>query len=48
MIPVGNSADYLGALPNATLVTLPEAGHLLHEEVPSALQTVKTFLDKKS
>lgn len=48
MIPVGNSADYLRALPNATLVTLPEAGHLLHEEAPSALQTVKTFLDEKN
>ena len=45
MIPAGNSADYLGALPNETLVTLPEAGYLLHEEVRSALQTVKTFLD---
>jgi pimeloyl-ACP methyl ester carboxylesterase len=34
MIPFANSADYLGALPHATLAALPDVGHLPHEEAP--------------
>jgi pimeloyl-ACP methyl ester carboxylesterase len=47
MIPFHNSADYLRALPNATLVPLPGVGHLPQEEAPSsALEPVKAFLAK--
>ncbi|OYY66689.1 MAG: alpha/beta hydrolase [Burkholderiales bacterium 28-67-8] len=34
MIPFANSADYLAALPHATLAALPDVGHLPHEEAP--------------
>ena len=34
MIPFANSADYLAALPRATLAALPGVGHLPHEEAP--------------
>jgi pimeloyl-ACP methyl ester carboxylesterase len=45
MIPVSNAADYVRALPKATLVTLPGVGHLPHEEAPAvSLQAVKDFL----
>lgn len=32
MIPVANAADYLKAIPDARLVSLPGVGHLPHEE----------------
>ena len=45
MIPLANAKDYLGALPNAKLVTYPGAGHLPHEEAPAAsLAAVRAFL----
>ena len=34
MIPVANAADYLRALPDARLATLPGLGHVPHEEAP--------------
>ena len=34
MIPIANAADYLGAMPNAKLVTLPGLGHVPFEESP--------------
>jgi len=44
-IPVGNAQDYLKAMPQATLVTLPGVGHVLHEEAPKAsVQAVLDFL----
>lgn len=36
MIPFGNAADYMKALPHATLVPLPNVGHLPFEESPDA------------
>ena len=45
MIPFANSADYLKAIPNPTLVALEGAGHLPHEEVPErSLLPVRNFL----
>jgi pimeloyl-ACP methyl ester carboxylesterase len=45
MIPIGNAADYMRTLPNATLVTLPGLGHVPFEESPDAsLAPVRTFL----
>jgi pimeloyl-ACP methyl ester carboxylesterase len=45
MIPVANAADYVRAMPNATLVKLPGVGHLPHEESPAAsVAAVKAFL----
>jgi pimeloyl-ACP methyl ester carboxylesterase len=45
MIPVSNAQDYLRAMPNARLVTLPELGHLPFEEAPMrALEPVRAFL----
>lgn len=44
-IPLSNAQDYLQAMPQARLVTLPGAGHLLHEEAPQAsVQAVLDFL----
>ncbi len=44
-IPVGNAQDYLKAMPQARLVTLPGVGHVLHEEAPQAsVQAVLDFL----
>ena len=44
-IPVSNAQDYLKAMPQATLVTLPGVGHVLHEEAPKAsVQAVLDFL----
>ena len=46
LIPPANAADYLGALPNARLVSLPGAGHVPQEEAPEAsLVPVRAFLD---
>lgn len=45
MIPVANAQDYLRAMPDARLVTLPGVGHLPHEEAPAAsLPAVQAFL----
>ncbi|MEL7545077.1 MAG: alpha/beta fold hydrolase [Pseudomonadota bacterium] len=46
IIPVQNGDAYLNALPNARLVTLPDAGHVPHEEMPAqTLALVKGFLE---
>ncbi len=46
MIPVANAQDYLKAIPNVRLVTLPNAGHLPFEEIPAAaLKPVRAFLE---
>lgn len=34
LIPFSNAADYMQAIPRATLVSLPGIGHLPHEEAP--------------
>lgn len=45
MIPISNAADYLGALPDARLVRLPDAGHVPQEEVPdTSIAPVIEFL----
>ena len=45
LIPHGNSADYLAALPNATLVSFADLGHVPHEEAPAeSLPPLETFL----
>ena len=45
LIPYANSADYMSALPNATLVSFVDLGHVPHEEAPAeSLQPVQTFL----
>jgi len=47
MIPIANAADYLKALPNATLARLPTLGHVPHEEAPAeSLAPVLAFLRK--
>ena len=47
MIPIANAADYLRALPDARLVTLPRVGHIPQEEAPdAALAVVEKFLDE--
>ncbi len=46
MIPVGNAADYLAAIPGARLVRLPGIGHVPQEEAPGeSLAVVRAFLD---
>ena len=46
MIPFGNSTDYLAAIPHATLVALPNLGHVPFEEAPAeSLAPVLPFLD---
>jgi pimeloyl-ACP methyl ester carboxylesterase len=45
MIPISNAADYLRLLPHATLVRLPNLGHLPFEEGPAnSLPPVERFL----
>ena len=45
MIPFGNSADYLKAVSDITLVPLAGVGHLPHEEAPElSLTPVRAFL----
>ena len=45
LIPFGNSADYLKAIPRVTLVPLPGMGHLPHEEAPEqTIAPVRAFL----
>jgi pimeloyl-ACP methyl ester carboxylesterase len=47
MIPVSNAKDYIRALPDSRLVTLADAGHLPHEEIPEqSLDPVLAFLDR--
>jgi pimeloyl-ACP methyl ester carboxylesterase len=42
---VANAADYLRALPNAALLTLPGVGHVPQEEaVQDGLAAVQKFL----
>ena len=46
MIPFSNAADYLAAIPHATLVPLPALGHLPFEEAPDrSLVPLRAFLD---
>ena len=45
MIPFANAADYVAAIPNATLAPLPGVGHLAHEEAPErTLLPMRQFL----
>ena len=45
LIPYGNAADYLAALPNVTLVSFADLGHVPHEEAPEeSLRPVEKFL----
>ena len=46
MIPFTNSADYMRALRHATLVALPNIGHIPQEEAPATVGIVRTFLDR--
>jgi len=44
-IPINNAQDYLKVIPQATLVSVPHAGHVVHEEAPMAsVQAVQAFL----
>ena len=45
MIPFSNSADYVRALPHATLHALPGLGHVPQEEAPETVAVVRAFLD---
>jgi len=46
MIPFANSADYLKAIPNATLVALQGVGHLPQEEAPErSAAALQAFLE---
>ncbi len=45
LIPIANAQDYLRALPDARLVSLPGVGHLPHEEAAAvALPPLRQFL----
>jgi pimeloyl-ACP methyl ester carboxylesterase len=45
LIPYANSADYMAALPNATLVSFADLGHVPHEEAPAeSLPPLEKFL----
>ncbi len=45
MIPFSNAADYMAAIPDATLVSLTDLGHVPHEEAPAvSIQPVRAFL----
>lgn len=45
LIPFANAADYVAALPHATLVALPTLGHVPQEEAPEiSLPPLETFL----
>ena len=46
MIPFGNSADYLAALPHGRLHALPGVGHLPQEEAPQTVAILRAFLDE--
>jgi pimeloyl-ACP methyl ester carboxylesterase len=48
LIPFSKSADYLGALPHASLVEFPDLGHVPHEEAPDdSLKPLQRFLADK-
>lgn len=48
MIPVANAEDYGAALPRSTLVTIPDLGHVPHEEAPErSLAPVVEFLARE-
>ncbi|MRR30068.1 alpha/beta hydrolase, partial [bacterium] len=45
IVPTENSVKLAEALPNATLVIIPQAGHVPHEEQPGLfMQAVDEFL----
>ena len=45
LIPYANAADYLRELPDATLVSFPQLGHVPHEEAPAeSLPPLERFL----
>jgi len=45
MIPFANAADYARAIPDVTLVSLPQVGHLPQEEIPErSAALVRDFL----
>ena len=45
LIPFTNAADYVRALPHATLTPLPGVGHLPQEEAPErSLEALRAFL----
>lgn len=45
MIPVGNAADYVREMPQASVVTFAALGHVPHEEAPAqSLVPVRAFL----
>lgn len=46
MIPFGNSADYLAALPHARLAALPGVGHVPQEEAPQTVTILRAFLEE--
>ena len=46
MIPFANSADYLRALPHATLAALPGVGHIPQEEAPRTVTILRKFLER--
>ena len=49
MIPISNAADYMRRLPHATLVRLPELGHVPFEEDPArSLPPVERFLSDET
>ena len=49
LVPPSCIPTLLAAMPNATLVTIPGAGHLSTVEQPEALnQTIRAFLEKVS
>ena len=46
LIPFTNAADYVAAIPGATLAPLPGVGHLPQEEAPvRSLEVIRAFLD---
>jgi len=46
-IPISNAQDYLKAIPHAVLASIPQAGHVVHEEAPlPSVQAVKAFLNE--
>jgi pimeloyl-ACP methyl ester carboxylesterase len=48
MIPISNAANYMAALPHATLLRLPGLGHVPQEESPgSIIPAIKDFLAPK-
>lgn len=46
LIPIANAQDYLRAMPQARLVTIPGVGHLPMEEAPAvSFRALRAFLD---